>query len=57
MSSKGFTDAQPVFERDFALLGGLGWIGKNTFLGAGEFHPAAQSTLFTFFDKNKKKCF
>ena len=32
IKAKSFTDAQPVFERDLALIGGLGWIGKNTFL-------------------------
>lgn len=29
---RSFADAQPVFERDLAVLAGLGWTGKNTVL-------------------------
>ncbi len=32
IETRSFADAQPVFERDWALLSGLGWLGKNTFL-------------------------
>lgn len=32
VQGKAFVDSGPVLERDFAGIGGLGWIGKNTHL-------------------------
>lgn len=37
-----FVDSAPVLEREWARLGGLGWVGKNTML----IHPKAGSYYF-----------
>jgi epoxyqueuosine reductase len=39
---KVYTDTGPILERDYAMLAGIGWIGKNTNL----IHPRAGSWLF-----------
>ncbi|MGQ9698619.1 MAG: tRNA epoxyqueuosine(34) reductase QueG [Armatimonadota bacterium] len=39
---KAYCDTGPVLERDFAMLAGIGWIGKNTCL----VNPQAGSWLF-----------
>lgn len=37
VKSKLFVDSGPVMEKDFAMLAGLGWIGKNSLLLTPEF--------------------